>query len=75
MPTVTGFDLDALHRGSLRGGADTHALLGGLGVDSGSFALREHAISSTPLLTYARELNVLQRRYDVVMTGRLRLRP
>jgi cupin superfamily acireductone dioxygenase involved in methionine salvage len=75
MPTVTLFDRDALRQGSLRAGDDTQALLCGLGVDSGTFPLRERAISSTPLLTYARELNVLQRRYDVVMTDRVRLRP
>lgn len=59
----------------LQDAPDPAAALRELGIEVGGFALHSTPVSSTPQLTYARELNALQRRYNAVMTDRVRERP
>lgn len=43
-----------------------------LGIETGRWALRSQPVSGTPLLTYARELRTLEKRFGTVLTDRLR---
>jgi cupin superfamily acireductone dioxygenase involved in methionine salvage len=44
-----------------------------LAIETGCWTLQPNPVSSTPQLTYARELQQLQRRYGAVLIDRLRL--
>jgi 1,2-dihydroxy-3-keto-5-methylthiopentene dioxygenase len=50
------------------------AKLAELGIEFGRWELADRAVSSLPQLTYARELNALQRRYGALRTDRVRWR-
>jgi cupin superfamily acireductone dioxygenase involved in methionine salvage len=51
------------------------AALRALDVQTGSWVVRTQPVSSMPQLTYARELNALQRRFGSVLIDRVRGRP
>jgi hypothetical protein len=51
-----------------------HALRG-LGIEAGHFDRHAAPLSSTPMLSHARELLALQRRFDTVMIDHVRQRP
>lgn len=71
MVTITRYwqDGSALDDAGQLGAADD--ALNGLGVEVGRWALRSQPVSSTPQLTYARELRALQERFATVRTDRL----
>ncbi len=75
MPQITHHDLDGHAVGPAATGWAATRVLADLGIDSGRWALRSQPVSSTPLLTYARELHALQRRVGAVMTDRVRQPP
>jgi 1,2-dihydroxy-3-keto-5-methylthiopentene dioxygenase len=75
MATVAFFDRQARTPFERVGSDCAPAALRALDVQTGRWALQQRPVSSTPQLTYARELHALQRRYGTVLTDRLRARP
>lgn len=75
MISYTPFDADGQAAGASCGGDDALAALQALGVEAGSFERPTAVVSSTPMLSHARALLALQRRYGAVMTDHVRQRP
>jgi cupin superfamily acireductone dioxygenase involved in methionine salvage len=75
MTTLEHFRHDGSSRDDHCDGAEAQARLQHLGIESGRWVLRQQPVSSTPQLTYARELQALQRRLGAVRTDRVRTLP
>jgi len=74
MATVTLFDPAGQALGHTLAGSAAAQLLRTLGIEAGAWALRAQPLSSVPWLTYARELQAMQRRFGSLRTDRLRRR-
>jgi 1,2-dihydroxy-3-keto-5-methylthiopentene dioxygenase len=75
MPQTTRYDTRGHALGPAATGCAATQALSDLGIASGRWILHSQPVSSTPQLSYARELRVLQSRFSAVMTDRVRQRP
>lgn len=69
------FDLDGQPTDDHSDPADIQRVLHAMGIEAGRWSLRRTPLSATPLLTYARELCALERRFGTVRTDVAHLRP
>lgn len=72
MARIQLFDHDGTPADRPHDADNAAALLCTLGIEAGRWTLRERPVSSTPLLTYARELHTLQRRFGTTRTDHVR---
>jgi 1,2-dihydroxy-3-keto-5-methylthiopentene dioxygenase len=75
MPQTTRYDTRGHALGQAAQACAAAQALSDLGILSGRWILHSQPVSSTPQLSYARELRALQSRFSAVMTDRVRQRP
>lgn len=75
MATMSFYDRNGVDIRRAVGGASAQAALWELGIASGRWAPKTHAVSQTPQLVYARELHQLQQDHASAFTDRVIQRP
>lgn len=75
MFSCTTYDTQGEPTGRVLNGEAALAALAAWGVDAGRVETPAAVVSAAPMLTHARTLLALQRRYDTVMTDHVRQRP